>query len=112
MMDTLMPWGQIGSAAVCVGIARAAAETTKAHLLNSRLEHVDQALASLPILRTRLAQMQIQVDTQAAFLDHAARLIDNPGPGTLLAVLLGNCSAIRIDAAVRRSGSRSAEDCV
>jgi alkylation response protein AidB-like acyl-CoA dehydrogenase len=68
MMDAILPWGQIGTAAVALGIARAATEATRQHLLGSRFEHLNQSLASLMNLRARLAQMQILVDSQLAFL--------------------------------------------
>src|SRR5207302_5011832 len=89
----MLPWFQIGSAAVSVGIARAATEATRQHLLASKLEHLGQPLASLMNLRARLAQMQIAVDTQQAFLEHVAERLENPGPDTLLAVLESKAAA-------------------
>ena len=47
----------------------------------------------LPNLRARLAQMQIAVDTQAAFLDHATRQMENPGPNTLMTILESKAAA-------------------
>lgn len=93
MLSVVLPWFQLCSAAVSVGIARAATEATRQHLLASRLEHLDQSLASLMNLRARLAQMQIGVDTQQAFLDHVAGRIESPGPDTLLAVLESKAAA-------------------
>jgi alkylation response protein AidB-like acyl-CoA dehydrogenase len=93
MLNIALPWFQLGSAAVSLGIAQAATESTKQHLLSARLEHLDQSLASLPNLRARLAQMQILVDTQRAFLDHVAARMQDPGPDTLLAVLESKASA-------------------
>jgi alkylation response protein AidB-like acyl-CoA dehydrogenase len=93
MLSTVLPWFQLCSAAVSVGIARAATEATRRHLMASRLEHLDQPLASLMNLRARLAQMQIAVDTQRAFLDHVAGQMANPGPATMLAVLESKAAA-------------------
>jgi alkylation response protein AidB-like acyl-CoA dehydrogenase len=93
MMEAVLPWFQIGSAAVSVGIARAATEATRRHLLVAKLEHQGQPLASLPNLRARLAQMQIAVDTQASFLDHAAQEMENPGPSTLRTILESKAAA-------------------
>src|SRR5262249_20635792 len=84
---TVLPWFQLGAAACAVGIARAAVEGTRGHLLAARLEHLDQPLASLPNLRARLAQMQVAADVQAAFVEHVAARLEAPGPDTLLAVL-------------------------
>jgi alkylation response protein AidB-like acyl-CoA dehydrogenase len=112
MMQTVLPWFQLGSAAVAVGIARAATESVRRHLLASRLEHLGQSLAALPTLRARLAQMATAVATHEAFLDHAARQVEAPGPGTLLAVLQSKAAAAEAalavtDLAMRAGGAAS-----
>jgi alkylation response protein AidB-like acyl-CoA dehydrogenase len=112
MMQVVLPWFQLGSAAVAVGIARAATAGTRGHLLNARLEHLGQPLAALMNLRARLAQMQIAVDTQQAFLDHAAGRMEQPGPDTLLAVLEVKAAAAEAalhvtDLAMRTCGGAS-----
>src|SRR5262249_14570179 len=48
MLNVVLPWFQVGSAAVSVGIARAATEGIGKHLLAARLEHLGEPLASLP----------------------------------------------------------------
>jgi alkylation response protein AidB-like acyl-CoA dehydrogenase len=93
MLNRVLPWFQLGAAAVAVGIARAATEATRQHLLAARLDHLGQALAALPTLRARLAQMRIAVDVQQAFLERVAGLMDCPGPTTLLAVLQSKAAA-------------------
>jgi alkylation response protein AidB-like acyl-CoA dehydrogenase len=93
VMQAVLPWFQLGSAAVSVGIARAATESMRRHLLASKLEHLGQPLAALPNLRARLAQMQITVDTQQAFVESAANQMENPGPTTLLALLESKAAA-------------------
>lgn len=93
MLSSVLPWFQLGSAAVSVGIARAATEASKQHLLASKLEHLGQSLADLPTVRARLAQMQVTVDAQNAFLDHVARQLESPGPDTMLALLESKAAA-------------------
>jgi alkylation response protein AidB-like acyl-CoA dehydrogenase len=93
MMSALLPWFQLGSAAVSVGIARAATQSIRQHLLAANLEHLGQPLAALLNLRLRLAKMQIALDTQQAFLGHVAGEMETPGPGTLLAVLESKAAA-------------------
>jgi alkylation response protein AidB-like acyl-CoA dehydrogenase len=93
MMKTVLPWFQLGSAAVSVGLSRTATEATRQHLRTSRLEHLGQALSALPNLRARLAQMQVVVDTQEAFMAHVAASLENPGPATLVAVLESKAAA-------------------
>jgi alkylation response protein AidB-like acyl-CoA dehydrogenase len=87
MLSAVLPWFQLCSAAVSAGIAAAATESTRQHLLSSRLEHMNESLTSLMNLRARLAQMQIKVDTHRAFLAHVAGRMENPAPDTMLAVL-------------------------
>jgi alkylation response protein AidB-like acyl-CoA dehydrogenase len=93
IVDIGLPWFNLGSAAVSVGIARAATEGIRRHLLAAKLEHQGQPLASLLNLRARLAQMQVAVDTQQAFLEHVAGRMEAPGPDTLLAVLESKAAA-------------------
>lgn len=93
MVNTVLPWFQVGAAAVAVGIARAATEATRLHLLAAKLDHLGRPLAALPTLRARLAQMRIAVDVQQAFVEHVAGLIDRPESETLLAVLESKAAA-------------------
>jgi alkylation response protein AidB-like acyl-CoA dehydrogenase len=98
MMASVLPWFQIGSAAVSVGISRAATDGIRGHLLSSKLEHLGQPLASLMNLRARLAQMAIAVETQRVYLDHVAGLMEKSAPEALLGLL--QCKAAAAEAAL------------
>ena len=93
MVNVTLPWFQLGSAAVSVGIARAAVQSVRDHLIGAKLEHLGQTLASLPNLRAELARMHIATDAQAAFLHRVAWKMEHPGPDTLLAVLESKAAA-------------------
>jgi len=93
MVNTVLPWFQLGSAGVAVGIARAAVSGVRDHLNEAKLEHLGQPLASLPNLRAELARMQISADAQGAFLDHVAGRMENPQSDTMLAVLESKAAA-------------------
>jgi alkylation response protein AidB-like acyl-CoA dehydrogenase len=93
MLTTVLPWFQLGSAAVAVGLARAATKATRRHLLGARLEHLGQTLADLPGPRTTLARMQLLTAVHEAFVDHVAGRLEVPGPDTLLAVLESKAAA-------------------
>jgi alkylation response protein AidB-like acyl-CoA dehydrogenase len=93
MVNTVLPWFQLGSAAVAVGIARAATDGVRQHLSAAQLEHMGQSLASLPNLRAELARMRISTDVQGAFLDYVAARMEDPQPDTMLAVLESKASA-------------------
>ncbi len=109
MMEAVLPWFQVGSAAVSLGIARAATAGIRQHLLASKLEHLHQPLASLMNLRARLAQMQIAVDTHAAFLADISHRMEEGDPNVLLAVLESKAAAAEMalqvtDLAMRTGG--------
>lgn len=87
MMSSVLPWFQLGNAAVSLGISAAAIESTRAHLLNSKLEHLGQNLASLPNLRARLARMKLLYDTHLAFIEQVAQKMESHAPDVMLAVL-------------------------
>jgi alkylation response protein AidB-like acyl-CoA dehydrogenase len=93
MINTVLPWFQLGAAAVSVGIARVAVEGTRQHLSAAKFEDTGQPLAALTNLRARLAQMRLAVDAQEAFLERVAGLMEHPGPATLLAVLESKAAA-------------------
>jgi alkylation response protein AidB-like acyl-CoA dehydrogenase len=93
MINTVLPWFQLGSASVSVGICRAAVGGVQHHLSTAKFEHLGQTLASLPNLRAELARMQIVADAQGAFVDHVAGRMENPQPDTMLAVLESKVSA-------------------
>ena len=93
MVEVTLPWFQLGSTAVSVGIARSAVAAVRDHLLGAKLEHMGQTLASLPNLRAELARMQIAADAQGAFVHQVAWRMENPRPDTMLAVLESKAAA-------------------
>jgi alkylation response protein AidB-like acyl-CoA dehydrogenase len=93
MVNVTLTWFQLGSAAVSVGIARAAVASVRDHLKGAKLEHLGQTLADLPNLRAELARMHIATDAQAAFVHRVAWKMEHPGPDTLLAVLESKAAA-------------------
>src|SRR5262249_12669291 len=70
MLEVVLPLFNLGSAAVALGLCRAAVAGTAAHLKSARFEHLGQTLGeSLPTLRAQLATMQIETDGLAARVD-------------------------------------------
>jgi alkylation response protein AidB-like acyl-CoA dehydrogenase len=99
MLEVVLPWFNLGSAAVSVGLAEAATRATQAHLTASRLEHLGSRLADLPNLRARLAEMRIETDRTRAHLASVLDAVEQPGPATVLLVLESKAAAA--EAAVR-----------
>ena len=88
MLNVTLPPFNLGSAAVSLGICRAAVAATASHLKNARFEHLGQSLGeSLPTLRAQLAEMQIDTDGLSTRLDDLVGHLEQPRDTTMLRVL-------------------------
>jgi alkylation response protein AidB-like acyl-CoA dehydrogenase len=93
MLGVVLPVFQLSNAAVCVGIAEAAVQATRAHLMNKKLEHMNARLADLPHARARLAQMRIETDRARAHLTVTIDAVEHPSAATQLLVLEAKAAA-------------------
>lgn len=88
MVNTVLPLFNLGSAAVSLGICRAATQVATTHLGSARFEHLDQTLGeAAPQLRAHLAKMRIQTDTLEAFVEQTVKRIEAQDEAALLSVL-------------------------
>jgi alkylation response protein AidB-like acyl-CoA dehydrogenase len=88
MLDVVLPPFNLGTAAVALGLCRAAVGATAAHLKSARFEHLGQSLGeSLPTLRAQLAMMQIETDGLSVRVDDLVEHLERPRDTTLLRVL-------------------------
>jgi alkylation response protein AidB-like acyl-CoA dehydrogenase len=88
MLNVVLPLFSLGTAAVALGLCRAAVAGTAAHLKNAKFEHLGQSLGeSLPTLRAQLAAMQIETDGLAARIDDLIDHLEKPRETTMLRVL-------------------------
>jgi alkylation response protein AidB-like acyl-CoA dehydrogenase len=87
MMGTVMPWFNLGNAAVSLGLASAAVDAAVTHATAARFEQTGQTLAELPTIRARLAQMSLRLATHRSYLGTAAASIAAPDDSTALHVL-------------------------
>jgi alkylation response protein AidB-like acyl-CoA dehydrogenase len=109
MMATVLPWFNLGNAAVSLGLSQAAVAAAVRHTGGARLEHLDQSLASLPTIRAQLSKMSLDLATAQAYLTQTAARIAEPAEDTMLHVLgvkaAANDAALRItDTAMRVCG--------
>lgn len=109
LMTVVLPWFNLGNAAVSVGLAQTATDAAIGHASQARLEHLNQALSALPTIRAQLARMSISVAAQRAYLRQAAERVAAPAEDTTLHVLgvkaSANDAALHItDAAMRVCG--------
>ena len=88
MLNVVLPLFCLGTAAVALGLSRAAVAGTVSHLKNAKFEHLGQSLGeSLPTLRAQLATMQIDTDGLSARIDDLIEHLETPRETTMLRVL-------------------------
>ena len=88
MLNVVLPLFCLGTAAVALGLCRAAVAETAAHLKRAKFEHLGQSLGeSLPTLRAQLAAMQIDTDGLSARIDDLIEHLEKPRETTMLRVL-------------------------
>lgn len=87
LMETVLPWFNLGNAAVSLGLAGAAYAATVSHVGGARLEHRNEALSALPTIRAQIARMGTTLAAQRAYLHKAAASVAAPGDETLQDVL-------------------------
>jgi alkylation response protein AidB-like acyl-CoA dehydrogenase len=94
MLQVVLPLFNLGTAAVALGLCRAAVAATASHLKNARFEHLGQSLGeSLPTLRAQLATMQVETDGLAARIDDVVDHLERPRETTMLRVLESKAAA-------------------
>ena len=99
MLNVVLPLFNLGTAAVALGLCRAAVSGTVSHLKNTRFEHLGQSLGeSLPTLRAQLAAMQIDADGLSARINDLIEHLEKPRETTMLRVL--ECKAAAGDVAI------------
>ena len=88
MLNVALPLFNLGSAAVALGLCRAAVAGTASHLKSAKFEHLGKSLGeSLPTLRAQLATMQIDTDGLSARIDDLVEHLEKPRDTTMLRVL-------------------------
>jgi len=94
MLSVVLPLFNLGTAAVALGLCRAAVAGTVSHLKTAKFEHMGQTLGeSLPTLRAHLAQMQIDTDGLALRINDLVEHLEHPNDMTSLRVLEAKAAA-------------------
>jgi alkylation response protein AidB-like acyl-CoA dehydrogenase len=108
MMQIVLPWFQIGSAAVSIGIAEASFAATVAHTSTASFEHLKETLAaSVPGIRSRLARMRLAIDSARAYLDHTLARIEKGSADAMLFVLGSKATAAEMALTVTDEAMRA-----
>jgi alkylation response protein AidB-like acyl-CoA dehydrogenase len=94
MLQVVLPWFSIGTAAMAHGLCRAAVAITTQHLTGTRFQHTGTALRDLPNLRTRLAEMSLRTEQSRALLGHTLDHLEQNSAAAPLFVLQSRLSAL------------------
>lgn len=84
MLNVVLPWFCVGSAAMANGLCRAAVAATSDHFQKAGFEHTRTGLRDLPVLRARLADMSVRTEQASALL---GRTLDELESGSAVAPL-------------------------
>jgi alkylation response protein AidB-like acyl-CoA dehydrogenase len=87
MMGAVLPWFQVLSAAVSLGIAEAAIGSTVRHVTATRYEHLGQTLADQPVTRAHVARMRIAADQARGLLLDTLAAVEAGRADAMLRVL-------------------------
>lgn len=94
MLQVVLPWFSIGTAAMANGLCRAAVTRTSGHLQSTGFDHDGTKLRDLPNLRARLAQMSVRTEQSRALLAYTVGLLEQPTEMTPLYVLQARLAAL------------------
>jgi alkylation response protein AidB-like acyl-CoA dehydrogenase len=107
MLNVVLPLFNLATAAVALGLCRAAVAGTASHLKGARFEHLGQSLGeSLPTLRAQLAAMQIDTDGLSARIDDLVEHLEKPRETTMLRVLETKAAAGEVAISVTSAAMR------
>ncbi len=87
MMGVVLPAFNLMTSAVALGTMEAAVAKAAAHVGQTRLTHVGQALADLPTIRAYVARMRIRTDLVRTLLDDTLAALEAGRADAMLRVL-------------------------
>src|SRR5262249_17206841 len=107
MLQVVLPWFAIGTAAMAHGVCRSAVVLTTTHLSSTGFQNTGTQLRDLPNLRARLAEMSLRTEQSRALLGHTLdHLMESP-PAAPLFVLQARLSALEAALAVTDLGMKA-----
>ena len=94
MLEVVLPWFCVGTAAMAHGLCRAAIAATRTHLSEAGFELDGSKLRDLPNLRARLARMSCRTEQSRALLGFTVQSMLDPNEQTPLYVLQSRMAAM------------------
>jgi len=94
MLQVVLPWFSVGTAAMSHGLCRSAVALTTAHLTSAGFQNSGTQLRDLPNLRARLAEMSVKTEQSRALLGHTLDHLFEGSPAGPLFVLQARVAAL------------------
>jgi alkylation response protein AidB-like acyl-CoA dehydrogenase len=95
MLDVVLPWFSVGTAAMANGLCLAAVAATARHLQEAGFEHTTEKLRDLAVLRARLAEMSVRTEASRALLHRTLDELDRASATAPLFVLQARLAALQ-----------------
>ena len=93
MLEMVLPWFNVMTASVAVGLMQSATEKTAAHAGATKFQHAGSALADLMTIRAYIARMRIKTDMAHALLGDTLAAIEGGRADAVLRVLESKAAA-------------------
>jgi len=93
MIEIVLPWFNLMTAAVAVGLMEAATTRVADHAAHTRFEHAGSSIADLPTARAFLARMRIKTDLARCLTADTAAAIEGGRADAVLRVLESKAAA-------------------
>jgi alkylation response protein AidB-like acyl-CoA dehydrogenase len=93
MLEMVLPWFNVMSAGVAVGLMESATAKSAAHVSGTSFQHADSTIADLPTIRAYIARMRIKTDMASALLGDTLDAIEKGRPDAVLRVLESKAAA-------------------
>jgi alkylation response protein AidB-like acyl-CoA dehydrogenase len=100
MLEIVLPWFSVGSAAMANGLCRAAVSVTAQHVADTGFEHDGSKLRDLPVVRARLAEMALGTEQARALLGRTLGELEDASAEAPLFVLLARLGSLQAAVAV------------
>ena len=94
ILEVVLPWFAVGTAAMAHGLCLAAVDATQRHLSGAGFSHDDRKLRDLPNLRARLAEMSCRTEQSRALLGFTTQQMLAPNDQTPLLVFQSRMAAL------------------
>lgn len=95
MLEVVLPWFAMGTSAMANGLCRAAVAATSKHLSGTGFDHTQSSLRDIPVLRARIAEMNVRTEQARALVGYLLSHMDAPDATTPLYVLQARLASMQ-----------------